>query len=75
MRFERLSVEPGSPGESLGEGRTVSEDLANQANYQSSRQDQIDGFQVSDLPSQPLVLGGSVKVHQRSENHRFGVLM
>jgi len=27
----------------------------------------------SDLPSQPLFLGRSVKVNQRSDNHRFGV--
>ena len=35
-------------------------------------QDQTDGFQTSDFPWQPLVLGQSVKVNQRSENHRFG---
>ena len=41
--------------------------------HQLSRQDQIDGFQTSDLPGRPLVLGGSVKVNQRSDNQRFGL--
>jgi len=27
------------------------------------------------LPRQPLFLGGSVKVNQKSENHRFGLSM
>ena len=38
--------------------------------HQPSRQDQIDGVQISDLP---LVRWGSAKVNQWSENHRVGL--
>ena len=43
--------------------------------HQSSPSDQIDGFQTSDLPGEPLLGGGSVKVNQKSEKHRFGLDM